>query len=129
MTRHDVMDAAELAARLAWYATDIGIRCHTQAAERAVALCALERAWRRHTERCCSGEDGGYVRRRATLRALLPTEWEHDPEAEARAEARIRAKVATWCAEVPGAVVELEGDPRGCVMRIRLPGMTRSVPV
>lgn len=125
MTRRDVMDAAELAARLAWYAADIGVRCHTQAAERAVALCALERAWRRHTERCCSGESGGYTRWRSGSPGVL----EHDAGAEARAEARIRAKVAAWCAQVPGAVVELEGDPRGCVMRIRLPGMTQGMPV
>ncbi len=74
------------------------------AARLAQELCSIERAQRRHAERCCSGEDGGYVRIRALGRdddnAGRPIVREHDPEAEARAEKRIAAKVAAWCRRV-----------------------------
>ncbi len=97
-------------------------------------LCAIERAWRRHTIRCCSGEDGGYTKRIAKIdgtpgsyvgRSVVV----HDLEAEARADARLRKRVAAWCERVPGAIVELEGDPRGTVLKLKLPGMAEAVAV
>lgn len=106
-------DEAELAARLAWHMHQHRDLSPYSIAQLATQLCSLERSWRRHCVRCCNGE----------------YDIRHDPKAEARADARIRAQVAAWCALVPGAVVELDGDPRYCVMRIRLPGMTEAVPV
>ena len=121
------------------------------AASLAAELCAIERAQRRHAERCCSGEDGGYVRpldvgrrnaakvraeRTGTIACLV----EHDPDAERRAGERIANRLATWenklvalhdrgpanlLATAHGyalPLISLESDPRGRVLLLRLPG-------
>jgi hypothetical protein len=118
------------------------------AASLAVELCAIERAQHRHAERQCSGEDGGYVRfrvgpdgrrevREYATGCAAPVV-EHDPEAEARAEARIGRALARWNVHVnefasikgePGYVIELHGDPRGAVLKLRLPGEAEAVAV
>lgn len=111
------------------------------AASLAKDLCAIERAQRRHAERCCSGEDGGYTKRATRgpnqgIGALLAVV--HDPEAEERAGRRIAGQVEDWLerlrelAEDAGrqaAVVVLEGDPRGSVLRVQFPSGSEPVGV
>lgn len=104
------------------------------AASLATELDAIERAQRRHAERCCSGEDGGY------------TKWVddpprsyghvvHDPDAERKAGERIERRVEQWGGLIADRLgvqltsigfnrptVTLEGDPRGPVLLLRLPG-------
>jgi hypothetical protein len=123
-----------------------------QCANLAVDLCAIERAQHRHAERQCSGADGGYVRRKDFAKLAVfdgkeprgTTEWhrdpgsgrwivEHDPEAEERAEERIAKRVAQWrtqLGEIAGPIsrdwsdfnIERQGDPRGAVLLLQLPG-------
>lgn len=133
------------------------------AASLAEDLAKIERAQRRHAERCCSGEDGGYVKtvrgefhrrqdaldakhgRAAPVRPVLV----HDPVAEERAGRRIVSALTRWKTAVshrlvPAGIgapdgsfyredmirhasdlssrIELHGDPRGPVLKIRLPG-------
>lgn len=137
------------------------------AAGMAVELCGIERAQRRHAERCCNGEDGGYVRIRPLGNAGGPIVREHDPDAEERAAKRIDAQVDKWTNRlgellvsaagrplpihirgnaagdkrrrgeamadvrmaVSDVVVDLQGDPRGAVLLLRLPGDAEAVPV
>ena len=132
------------------------------AASLAEDLARIERAQRRHAERCCSGADGGYVRRRSQFvfangvsdepRFTL----EHDPIAEERAGRRIVSALTRWKTEVshrlvPAGIgapdgsfyredmirhasdlssrIELHGDPRGPVLKIRFPGETEATSV
>ncbi len=106
------------------------------AASLATELCAIERAQRRHAERCCSGADGGYVRRAEpgeNVRCTLV----HDPDAEERAGKRIEARTHRWRDRVQEltrqvaktAAIELQGDPRGPVLLVRFPGETEAVAV
>lgn len=146
MTRREPPDVAILAARImrAWPALS-PFSCASLADD----LCSIERAQRRHAERCCSGADGGYVRRvgvawlgtSRTGRASL----EHDPEAEQRAGERIGRRIAAWRNRVADlhpptrdAVpmlwvadcdIELQHDPRGPVLLLRLPQEGGMVPV
>lgn len=123
------------------------------AASLATELLAIERAQRRHAERCCSGEDGGYVRIRnrtpdrdgplALQGPLGGRIAEHDPDAERKAGERIDKRIATWIRDVmvrgvPGPdrathgqqpVVDLQGDPRGPALLLRLPGEAEAVAV
>jgi hypothetical protein len=127
------------------------------AASLAVELCAIERAQHRHAERQCSGEDGGYVKLRnrtperdgplALAGRLGGLVAEHDPVAEERAGERIARRVFRWKANVwdraigpapgdpagtSGVVVcdiTLHGDPRGAVLKLRLPGEAEAVAV
>lgn len=131
---------AVLAARLqrAWPS----LSCYSCAAL-ADELHRIERAQRRHAERCCSGEDGGYVRPKKgpAPDGCQPRCWvDHDPEAENRAGERIARRLASWhrrIEELAGRRVgagktgghlverpesELCGDPRGAVLLLRLPG-------
>ena len=146
MTRREPPDVAILAARLqrAWPSLS-----PYSAASLAVELCSIERAQRRHAERCCSGADGGYVRpiahqsselSRAKAAGMIPCLVEHDPAAEQRAEKRIERRLARWHAEAgvrmiaPGAIcrsadIELQDDPRGPVLLLRLPKEEGMVPV
>lgn len=73
------------------------------AASLAEELSAIERAQRRHAERCCCGEDGGYVRREPIVATASPHigiprgyRAVHDPDAEQRAGERIEKQVETW---------------------------------
>lgn len=74
------------------------------AAALAEDLAKIERAQRRHAERCCSGEDGGYVRIRAATAGESARSYsggvgylrEHDPVAEERAGRRIEERTTTW---------------------------------
>lgn len=126
------------------------------AATLAEELCRIERAQRRHAERCCSGEDGGYVKRvrsemhhkqdaldaRMGRAAPLAATIIHDPEAERRAGERIGNALERWrslrtlfmgfgmprdaiAPEQP--VIELDGDPRGAVLKVRFPGESEAV--
>lgn len=124
------------------------------AASLAEDLTRIERAQRRHAERCCSGADGGYVRPRkvnlgkGSLVTMLDENgpvMEHDPIAEERAHAGIVASCTRWenrlvalhdrgptnliagTDRVPA--IEREGDPRGPVLKIRLPGETEATSV
>ena len=130
------------------------------AASLAEELAAIERAQRRHAERCCSGADGGYVRRiiPAAARAFgcvtTPggTYVEHDPNAEQRAGQRIERMVERWCINLAEcrhpnligdarsmaiataacmhrSIVTTQGDPRGPVLLVRLPGEAEAVAV
>lgn len=119
------------------------------AASLATELCAIERAQRRHAERCCNGEDGGYVRRPNVINAGYYGVVEHDPVAEERAGKRIVSALTRWKSEVSHRVlpdgigapdgdprhesmiriasdlstrIDLEGDPRGPVLLVRFPG-------
>lgn len=139
--KREPSDAALYAARLA---RAFPILSTYSAASLAEDLCRIERAQRRHAERCCSGADGGYVRRVAAVLKGGPSHGtlvEHDPDAEARAGERIKRRVAVWRSrlldlQAGGKAldpltqrrlwseheVELEGDPRGPVLLLRLPG-------
>ena len=128
------------------------------AASLAEDLGKIERAQRRHAERCCNGADGGYV-------VAVRNGWggskpqvtiEHDPVAEERAGRRIVSALTRWKTEVshrlvPAGIgapdgsfyredmirhaselssrIELHGDPRGPVLKIRLPGETEAASV
>lgn len=116
------------------------------AASLADDLAKIERAQRRHAERCCSGADGGYVKS-----APLPHNCNmgpvlvHNPAAEERAGARIVASCVRWenrlvalydrgpvnllAGTDRAPVIEREGDPRGPVLKIRLPGETEATSV
>ena len=77
------------------------------AASLAEELAAIERAQRRHAERCCSGEDGGYVRYRRDANGVADCRvfargcavpvMEHDPAAEKRAARRVERRIERWC--------------------------------
>lgn len=172
--------AALLAARIAKsYPTLSAYSAATLAEE----LCRIERAQHRHAERCCNGEDGGYVKagterpRRvfSCVACLQPVHGSaafgagagdrcihyysgkrchgllkatgteraplvHDPDAEARAAQRIETRLVRWenqlvalhdrgpinlLATTKGHAVPqvtLEGDPRGAVLKVQLPG-------
>lgn len=127
MSRREPSDVAILAARImrAWPSLS-PYSCASLADE----LCAIERAQRRHAERCCSGADGGYVKRGRPITGYgvnATTVATHDPEAEQRAGDRIKGRVRGWLASVPEALacvatIELQNDPRGRVLLLRLPG-------
>lgn len=130
MNRREPPDVAILAARImrAWPSLS-PYSCASLATE----LCSIERAQHRHAERQCSGADGGYVRWRSLARdddnAGSPRTLEHDPEAEQRAERRIERRIAAWRNRVadihpesPTCTIELQDDPRGAVLLLRLPG-------
>lgn len=125
------------------------LSCYS-AATLAESLCAIERMQRRHAERCCSGEDGGYVRRSKTrMRPVsdgtgYAAVIEHDPEAEERAGLRIYERCRKWRESIYCRThqwlgtddltehakkeaerlcsFELQHDPRGRVLLLRLPG-------
>lgn len=156
MSTHEPAPVAILAARIMRAYPSLS---PYSAASLATELSAIERAQRRHAERCCSGADGGYVKvapstvtvgsRPAVMRSRLI----HDPDAEQRAGQRIERKVRAWeervaraatdcipChdgvdASICGAcedicpVGELQGDPRGPVLLVRLPGEADAVAV
>lgn len=116
------------------------------AASLAERLCAIERAQRRHAERQCGGAPdhpgdrfAGYVRLRPRTahvvgpngpilesqdpRAPKGMTWEHDPEQEERAGERIAKRVEQWKNDLGmPCEIELAGDPRGAVLKLRLPG-------
>lgn len=136
MSRREPPDVAILAARLmrAWPSLSPYSCAHL-----ATELCAIERAQRRHAERQCNGEDGGYVRA-VNVAWLGGRRVEHNPEAEQRAGNRIARRVFRWKEEAwkraigkaagdPAGTsgimvcdIELQGDPRGSVLLLRLPG-------
>lgn len=147
MTRKEPSSAAILAARLARAYPSLSAYSSATLAEE---LCAIERAQRRHAERCCSGEDGGYVRFKRWADGNLVLEpsgkraqKEHDPDAEARAEQRIERRIAKWLDRLADrsrpinrttprgtiASFELRGDPRGPVLLLQLPGEAEAVAV
>lgn len=121
------------------------------AASLAEELSRIERAQRRHAERCCSGADGGYVRKRKVVALagiadpLRRDDVEHDPAAEQRAGKRLETRVVRWVNRLvayhdngpvntlPVAdrnpTIELQGDPRGPVLLVQLPGETETVAV
>lgn len=135
-------DATLLAARIARAYPALSAY---SAATLAEELCRIERMQRRHAERCCSGSDGGYVRWRSLAReddnAGSPRVLEHDPVAEERAGKRIDRHVSAWVdtlaerqtgnrgAITAAPLIELEGDPRGAVLKVRLPGEAEAVSV
>jgi hypothetical protein len=108
------------------------------AAVLAGELVTIERAQRRHAERCCSGADGGYVRVQLDKRATAcgTDVLVHDQDAEDRAGKRIYKRALAWRERIiahhdqrGGTLyktsdidVHLHGDPRGCVLTVRLPG-------
>lgn len=112
------------------------------AASLAEELVRIERAQHRHAVRCCSGEDGGYVRKRKAVAlagigdSLRRDDVEHDPDAERKAGERIERRCARWVdrvfavmadgpvyrAAIGAPAVTLQHDPRGPVLLLRLPG-------
>lgn len=122
------------------------------AASLATELCAIERAQHRHAERCCSGADGGYVRKHKVTAlvgigdSLRRDDMEHDPVAEERADHRIETTLGRWRLHLASLVAsslghdivamsehdimataaplwtDREGDPRGCVLKVQFPG-------
>ena len=153
MKHKEPKDAVLLAARMAKaYPSLTAYR----AALLAEQLCAIEWAQRRHAERCCSGADGGYVRLRphvvnADGPVLESPDYgapkgmvrEHDPVAEERACAQVHRRVLAWraglrnwiidaagsCKPEHGCSIELQGDPRGPVLLLQLPGEGEAVAV
>jgi len=121
------------------------------AATLADDLGRIERAQHRHAERCCNGSDGGYVKLQLDKRpsAHGTDVLIHDPAAEERAGKRIERSVLKWKARVQTLVlgddadpvtvrqycyagapcVELQHDPRGHVLLLRLPGEAEAVSV
>lgn len=132
-TKREPSDESVLAARI--------IRAYPSlsaysAASLATELCAIERAQRRHAVRCCNGD---YVKS-----APLPHNCNmgpilvHDPDAERKAGARIERMVAEWLDDVrercedagsPAPAIDLQDEPRGPVLLVRLPGETEAVSV
>lgn len=112
MSTREPSAAAIIAARIAKAYPSLSAY---SAASLADELCRIERAQHRHAERCCSGADGGYVRKRdfakiAVFDGKAPrgtTEWrkdssgrwevEHDPAAEKRAARRVERRIERWC--------------------------------
>lgn len=118
----------------------------------AEELQAIERAQRMHAERRCNGpreakgDVPGYVRlvpfngTFPDTRAPRGMTWQHDPDAERKAGERIDLRCSRWLArlgELCGCnegkaddptsdMIELRGDPRGCVLLLRLPGETEA---
>ena len=138
-------DAVVIAARLAKAYPSLSAY---SAATLAEELCAVERAQRRHAERCCSGEDGGYVRRHALDPSFAQGRTStliHDPNAEKRADDKIITAFDTWKRHLVDllastgdgsktmdwnrCIVSREGDPRGAVLKIQLPGEPEAMAV
>jgi hypothetical protein len=121
-----------LSARLARAYPSLSIfSCATLAQE----LCGIERAQRRHAERCCNGADGGYVRLRkargSEIDAGAPNGLvrEHNERAELLAGERIQRKLLGWNMRLSGLIeapthtrITTEGDPRGPVLFLGLQG-------
>lgn len=119
------------------------------AATLAEELCRIERAQHRHAERCCSGADGGYTQTiwRTDDEGRNVATQIHDPDAEARAGVRIYERFRKWkqrlaglggiakregleaqpLETLTGSSVELTLDPRGAVLKVRLPGEAEAV--
>ena len=127
MTHREPPDVAILAARIMRAYPSLSAY---SAASLAAELCAIERAQRRHAERCCNADYRkpgkpitGYGRN-ATACAV------HDPAAEERVGARIArqrsrwyARAEEWGATVNGRTsIELRDDPRGRVLLAHFPG-------
>lgn len=103
MTTKEPRGESLLAARLAKAYPSLSAY---SAASLAEELCRIERAQRRHAERCCSGEDGGYVRHLPTGSATgnggnITSQWNsyaivHDPDAERKAGERIERRCVRW---------------------------------
>ena len=116
------------------------------------------RMQRRHAERCCSGSDGGYVKRERMVLSQAGGHQQlvavHDTDAEERAGKRIHNALVKWHVHLldfagnlsgvmypaetisePSSLtggdiaVALEGDPRGAVLKVRLPGEAEAVSV
>lgn len=136
MARKEPSDAAMIAARLAKAYPSLSAY---SAASLAHELCSIEKAQRRHAERCCSGEDGGYVKRGrpitgyGAMGANARTCAVHDPVAEERAGKRVEQQRERWTGKLidllrgdrsgQGFVnVTLQDDPRGRVLLLQLPG-------
>lgn len=142
MSTHEPAPVAILAARIMRAYPSLS---PYSAASLATELSAIERAQRRHAERCCSGEDGGYVMRASGVhlarRSRTGTVIVHDPDAEQRAGQRIAQQAVNWNVRLhellgggPLVVnncpkIELQGDPRGPVLLVRLPGEAEAVAV
>ena len=94
--RRDPSDVAILSARIMRAFPSLSAY---SAAALADDLCAIERAQRRHAERCCSGEDGGYTRLQP-LGVGKPFLLCHDPEAEERAGQRIVQRLKACMARI-----------------------------
>jgi len=114
------------------------------AASLATELCAIERAQRRHAERCCNGD---YDRSPNPKHVASNIE---QGIAEREAERRIDVKLYGWCvklcrllypetgdgkrdlgiqSDAARDMIELQGDPRGAVLLLRLPGEAEGVGV
>ena len=152
MTTRDPQSASILAARIARAYPSLS---PFSAASLAEELCRIERAQRRHAERCCSGEDGGYTKRtpltKANAGAARSAWYEgstamaavHDPVAEERAGKRVANTVERWRSRLRTVfmgfgmprdavapeqpVIDLQGDPRGPVLLVRFPGEPEAV--
>jgi hypothetical protein len=147
--------ATMLAARLARAFPTLSVY---SAAVLAGELCSIERAQRRHAERCCNGDyrrlktnaELGYVKSAGTDPAFYYT---HDPRAEDRAGERIERITARWLVNLGSRLIvstdcpneqpsdhacglraqdvaiERTYDPRGAVLAVRLPGEREGVSV
>lgn len=118
-TTKDPASVAILAARIAKAYPTLS---PYSAAAHATKIESLERRWRRHCERCCSGEDGGY-------RKWVSNGWRHDPVAQERKDASLRKAIKDALDALDatrpglgGIDHELQGDPRGRVLLLRFPG-------
>lgn len=120
VTRRDPPGVAILAARLARAYPALSA---FSAASLAAELLGIERAQRRHAERCCAGEDGGYVKRgpipgrEASYGVTGSYVVSHDPDAEQRASERIEKLVHAWnkrLAELHGKAWTMKLHAYGC---------------
>lgn len=140
MTRRDPPDVAILAARLAraYHASLSSYSC----ASLSVELCAIERAQRRHAERSCNGDydrspdprhvasniEVGIAEQRAGERiARRIKEWQKRRKGLLDLTGKVGADAARW--DLPDVPITLQGDPRGPVLLLRLPGEPEAVPV
>lgn len=145
MKTKEPSSATLLAARIARAYSSLSAYSSATLAEQ---LCAIERMQRRHAERCCSGEDGGYTKLHTGATTISAVHgirrngtFVHDPEAEERADSKVILAVDAWkrrlvelldvqrneAHTVWNAVsVEREGDPRGAVLLVRMPGETEA---
>ena len=94
------------------------------AASLAHELHAIERAQHRHAERCCSGEDGGYVKCKPLPHNMrMGSLMDHDPEEEARAGERIEKRAGRWLSRLFDLSMIREGtvDKRTLRFAARMP--------
>lgn len=115
--RREPSDEAILAARLQRAYPSLS---PYSSASLAQQLCAIERMQRRHAENWCNEPD---------YQCEMPR-WERGKVSIGRRIAKWQTRLAELGVIARGSpAIELEGDPRGAVLKVRLPGEPEAVSV